>query len=91
MSDDAIIDAFTDAIREKLEVDEFERLMTGKKSEGGLSSQTWDYLDLLTLGCAMGADESSALVSLRGSLALDRLRARHPELWEQAALGVESD
>ena len=34
MPDDALIDAFLDAINRKHEVDEFERLMLGKKRTG---------------------------------------------------------
>jgi hypothetical protein len=83
-SDDDLIDAFTDAIRERLEADEFERLMLDERAEG-LGSLN-DNLDLLDLRMRNWAAPASALADLKTRRALERLRARYPELWEQAAM-----
>ena len=85
MPDDFLIEAFMDAIREKRDAAEFERLMLGKR-EKGLGSLD-DSLDLIHLIRWYGwEDERSALDELRARLALERLQGRYSDLWERVEL-----
>jgi len=77
MPSDVLIDAFADAISEKLDADEFERLILGERAEGLFPF--WDYIALIDL--THWDDESSALTELKASRALERLQGRYPELW----------
>jgi hypothetical protein len=88
MSSDGLIDAFMDAIREKLEVEEFERLMLGGRAGGvGLLR---DDNDLFDLSSRHWDDQSAALAELKTSRALERLQGRYPALWEQAVMSQET-
>jgi hypothetical protein len=80
MPADDLVKAFADAISEKIDAEEFERLMLGAERQAGLHA-FWDGLDLLEVRIFSG--ESSALDQLRAQRALERLQARYPELWEQ--------
>jgi hypothetical protein len=88
MPDDFLIDAFVDAVREKRDADEFERLMLGKPVKG--LDPTRVNLDLIDLMLHGLKDEPSALDDLKARRALERLQGRYPELWEQVVLETEA-
>jgi hypothetical protein len=78
MPADELVEAFTDAVSEKLDAEEFERLMLGAKRVG--LDSFWDGLAVMDLWLFSG---ESALDQLKTQRALERLQARYPELWEE--------
>jgi hypothetical protein len=80
MPADDLVKAFADAISEKIDAEEFERLMGSAPEKPEGLHAFWDGLNLLELRIFSG---ESALDQLRAQRALERLQARYPELWEQ--------
>lgn len=85
MFDRALIREFLDTLQELRDAAEFEHLMGGRHADG------WERLRDLsgTLTVENAIDpyyEGSALVALKGRLALEQLKQRHPEVWERVML-----
>lgn len=87
-TDDVLTTAFLDAVLEKDDAAEFERLMLGEEPGAGDSmKRVRDMLDDMAVRFAIDPyDERSALVDLKGRLALERLQHRHPEVWDRVML-----
>jgi hypothetical protein len=88
MASEALIEAFMDALTEKLEAEEFERLTIGPERT---SDEVWgsitDYGDLTDLRMRDWDEAGSpALRHLQAGQALARLQARHSQVWQSVAM-----
>jgi hypothetical protein len=82
----AVIGAFLDELDEIREAEEFEHLMLVGDAEPKFDLERFadgaDIFEARPLRASFYR-EPSAIEELRGRLALERLRRRHPEVWER--------
>jgi hypothetical protein len=86
--DPDLVAAFLEAIREKRDAEEFERLTVGGPPERGRDwpAEIQCIADLLGAE-ALTWDDPSALEQLRGQRSLEQLQVRYLDVWERVALG----
>lgn len=89
--DGVVTTAFLDALLEMGDAAQFERLMLGEEDRpppfADSMARIQDLLDGIATREAIDPyDERSALVDLKGRLALERLQRRHPEVWDRVML-----
>lgn len=85
IADPDIVEAFLDAIEQKHEAEEFERLMLAQEEP---RVNVRELTDILLTGCLQGwvGEPPSALNVLKGNPALERLKLAYPDLWEAVTL-----
>jgi hypothetical protein len=87
-----LTEAFLDALKEKFDAEEFEKLMLDEAPPhlGGDLDSFFDHLNLFNVRMGLGETRRMgtlpALRQLKMSKALDALKGRYPDVWEQVVM-----